>query len=262
MSFTQNTFEAGDIRKLKVELKTRPASLSRSALSREIGKDWSMDPDLIERWLTIAESFSDEVIDLFEAGKVKKIVLTEIARSDFTNPAYKDFLARKSVEENLSRAEIKEIREYVQKGRHPLEAIDILRGRRPEKPITKNDELSIDRIIRELEKDGFAFRQRFEILKAMGKIQILQNGQLKDRLAYSIAAMKVIADDMKRFVDEAWESVPKEAQEAVAAQFSSEHEVVVEEEETETPRLALPAPVVEGSDATDVVEEGGIGSAT
>lgn len=222
MAYTENMFTAADIRKLKVELKKFPAGMSRSSMAKKIAESWKQNVDRIDRWITLAESFSDEVVDLFDAGKISRSCLQEIGRSDFGNPAYKDFLARKAIEENLSTGEIKEVREYIRSGRHPTEAIDILRGRRSEKPITRNDNLSMERIVRELEKDGFSFRQRYILLKGMGKIQVLQNGEIKDRLAYTLAAMKVIADDMKRFTDEVWDQVPKEIQDAVAAEFSGQ----------------------------------------
>lgn len=263
MSYMVNTYTADDIRKLKEEMKKLPVSLSRAGLAKKIGELWKKDPEVIERWLVVAESFSEEVIDLFDAGKINRNRLQAIARGDYVNPSYKDFVAKKAIEENLSKGEIDQIRVLIQKGRHPMEAIDILRGRRPERPITRNDELSIDKIVKELEKDGFSFRQRFEVLRAMGKIQILQNGQLKDRLAYTIAAMKVIADDMKRFTDEMWAQVPKETQEAVAAEFrddpSPREDPEPGETEIEAEIQVLPAPDAEPA---EVAEEGGIGSAT
>lgn len=260
MTYMINTYTAADIRNLKEEMKRHPVSISRASLAKRIDESWKKGAEVIERWLVIAESFSDEVLDLLEAGKINRSRLQAIARGDYVNPAYKDFVARKAVEENLSKEEIDQVRGFIQSGRHPTEAIDILRGRRPEKPITRNDQLSIDKIVKELEKDGFSFRQRAELLRSMGKIQILQNGQLKDRLAYTIAAMKVIADDMKRFTDEMWANVPIEIQEAVTAEFTgTPPSEAPDKGEIKVELPALPAP---GGEAADVAEEGGAGSGT
>jgi hypothetical protein len=247
--YSGNQYTAADIRNLKKDISSMPPGLSRAAISKRLCEKWKMGDGAMKRWLSVAESFSDEVIDLFESNQINRNRLNEIARNDYKNPSYRDFLARKAVECNLSTKELREIRDYVHKGRHPLEAIDILRGKRPERPITRNDEMSIDRIAKEWEKDGFSWRQRAEIIRAMGKIQALQNGELKNRIMYSLSAMKVAVDDMKRYIDELWKEVPVEMQEAVMAEFRGSPSASVAEpfdrddgDVADIPPMALPAP--------------------
>jgi len=219
MAFTLNAYTAQDIRKVKEAIKQFPVNTSRSSMAIKIADIWKEDNEKIERWIRIADSFSEEVLDLLEAGKINRNCLNEIAKSKYPNPSYKDFVAKKAVEFNLSKRDLHEIRDLLNAGRHPVEAIEIVRGVRSEKPITSNDAISIDRVVKEWERDGFAWRQRSEIIRQQGKIQVLQQGQLKSRIVYSLASMKVAVDDMKRYVDELWKEVPEDMQRAMEAEF-------------------------------------------
>jgi len=222
MAFTLNAYTAKDIRKVKEAIKQFPVNSSRSSMAVQLAALWNDDNEKIERWIRIADSFSDEVLDLLEAGKINRNCLNEIAKSKYPNPSYKDFIAKKTVEFNLSKKDLHEIRDLLNAGRHPVEAIEIVRGIRSEKPITTNDAISIDRVVKEWERDGFAWRQRAEIIRQQGKIQVLQQGQLKSRIVYSLASMKVAVDDMKRYVDEIWKEVPIDMQRAMEAEFRGE----------------------------------------
>lgn len=222
MKFGENTYTAHDLRKLKKEIEKFPVKTSIAKIGKELCGSWGKTERTLKRWIIIAMSYSDEIIDLFEAGKINRNRLSRIAESDFPNPAYKEFLARKAIELNLSYRQLDEIHEYIKAGRSPKEAIDITQGVRPAKPITRNDALSIERLVKEWEKDGFAWRQRAELIQQQGKIQVVQNGRLSNRIAYTLAAMKVIVGDMNRYVEDLWKEVPQELRDAVEAEFRGE----------------------------------------
>lgn len=222
MAFTQNSYTAQDLRKVKEAMKKFPINTSRASMAEKLASLWKEDADKIKRWITVAESFSDETITLLESGKINRNRLNEIAKSKYPNPSYKDFVAQKAVEFNLSKKDLEEVHEHLNAGRHPVEAIEITRGIRSERPITKNDAISIDRVIKEWERDGFSWRQRGEIIRQQGKIQILQEGTLNSRILYSLAAMKVANDDMKRYIEELWKDVPTDMQKAFEAEFRGE----------------------------------------
>jgi hypothetical protein len=246
MAFTENAYSAKDLRKVKEAVKKFPPKMSRASMAAQLSAEWNTDSNRIERWITIASSFSDDTIDLFEKGKISRNCLNEIAKSKYPNPSYKDFVAQKAVEFNLSKKDLEEIHVHLNAGRHPVEAIEIVRGIRSEKPITKNDAMSIDRIVKEWERDGFAWRQRAEIIRQQGKIQVLQEGQLKSRILYSLAAMKVATDDMRRYIDELWREVPPDMQKAFEAEFRGEPQVVEEQ----------PAQEIEAAPALPEASEG------
>lgn len=239
---------ASDIRKMKEELKKHHPSSPVNALCK-VMVGWDSYPKRsLTRLILVAKSFSDEVIDLFEAGKINSTRLTKIAETEYPNQAYKEFLAKKVVEESLSNKDLDAIRELLRKGRHPVEAVEVVKGRRPENPITRNNALSLDRLVREWEKDGFSWRQRAQLIRAQGKIQMLQNGTLSSRIGYTLAAMKVAIDDMHRYVTEMWSEIPKEEQEAIRAEFQ-DIPVARKEEKPHEPMIVERVAELEGVQA-------------
>ena len=237
-----HTYTAEDLKRLKKELEAFPQEASARSVAIAIAPHWSCPQDTLIKWVRMARYFTDETIDLLEAGKIKKSFLTVIRDMEFGHPSYRDMVARASAEYDISVDDLPFIKSMTMKGRHPIEAVKMAVARKGgKKPFTKSEVLSVDHIIKELEKNGFAWRQRAVLLKSMGTFQVVKDGVLNNRLAYTIAAMKTAVDDMKRFVDEMWEGVPKDIQEAVSNAF-------VETPQEEGDRqfcddlLALPSP--------------------
>jgi hypothetical protein len=244
MKFGENTYTAQDIRKLKTEISAFPMRTSIAKIAKALSEPWKQTERTLKRWIIIAMAYTDETIDLFEAGKINRLRLSRIAEGEYPNPSYKDFIARQAIEKNLSYQEIDQIRKLLQAGRLPVEAIGIVRGERPEKPITRNDALSIDRLVKEWEKDGFAWRQRATLIKKFGKLQVIQAGKLSDRIAYTLAAMTTIAEDMSRYIDEMWKEVPQEVRDAVEAEFRGEPQTHSDEPRDPVKEVTVELPVI------------------
>jgi len=228
---TENSFTAVDLRRLQEEVKKFPQGTSRLAISKELAKTWKKAPETMERWLQVSMSFSSEIVSRFERGEINRDRLNMIAKCRFTNPSWKTYLAEKVIEEGIKEKEFRQVRDYIYAGRHPKEAIDIVKGRQSDRPITRNEELTIGKVIRDIEQTGISWRKSWELLRSMGKIQILQKGTLKAKLIYDILAMKVACEDVRRFVDEMAEDIPKDMMEAIRAEITGKPEepVVVDE---------------------------------
>lgn len=229
---TQNSFTALDLRRLQEEVKRFPAGTSRLSISKDLSKVLKKAPEILERWLQVSMSFSSDIISRFERGEINRERLNMIAKCRFTNPSWKTYLAEKVIEEGIREKEFIQVRNYIYAGRHPKEAIDIVKGRQSEKPITRNEELTLGKIVRDIEQTGLSWRKSWEFLKSMGKIQILQNGSLRAKLIYDILAMKVACEDVRRFVDEMAEDIPKDMMEAIRAEITGKvQEPVMEDVE-------------------------------
>lgn len=238
--FGENTYTAQDIRNIKKEIEKYPARTPMSKIAKELAGPWKQSERTLKRWILVAMAFTEETINLFEAGKINRLRLSRIAEGDYPNPSYKDFMARQAIEKGLTYKQLDEAHNYIKAGRSPVEAIGIVLGERPEKPITRTDALAIDRLVKEWEKDGFAWRQRAELIKRFGKMQVVQKGQISDRIAYTLAAMSTIADDMARYIDDMWKEVPQEVRDAVQAEFRGEPQT-----HSERPRESVREIIVE-----------------
>ena len=226
MNLRSDIYTLEDIKKvsrLMSEKKLSP-SLPMAAVAKEIkGEFPNCPPSTLLRWVKMVYRFSDETLELAEDGKITKTMIATVRDMEFGNPSYQDLIARASVDYPFTVKHLPEIRTLTRKGRHPIEAIKmVLSGKASRKVPTKSDALSLDVIFKEFEKDGFAWRQRAILLKGMGKFQVLKDGSLNNRLAYTLAAMKTAVDDMKRFVDEMWEGVPEDVQKAVSEMMDDE----------------------------------------
>lgn len=236
------TLSSADAVKLKIEAEAFSPKMSRRQIAKKLFKSWKMKLRTMEDWLSLVQNLSPTSLSYVDTlGKGK---LSIIASADFTNPSYRDFLVEKTVEESLTSSDLQRIREFIYTGRNPIEAIEIVKGRRPEKTFNKNDRLTLGKIVKDLERAGLDWRNHAETLKLMGKIQVVQGNQLRSSILYDILSMKVAVDDMSRFIEQVLGAVPKEVMDALMAEFRSDdaqvHETPVKKETREVRLLAAP----------------------
>ena len=131
--FRDSAYTAADIRRVKALVVKMPEGWTMAKMAKNLSEAHGKPERAMKRWVIVALSFSDEMIDLFELGKINAHRLCRVAESDYPNPAYKEFVVRKAIEKNLSYQELDEVYRHVKGGKHPSEAIDIVRGVRPDK---------------------------------------------------------------------------------------------------------------------------------
>jgi hypothetical protein len=147
--------------------------------------------------------------------------MCRIARYKLRMPSWNNFLAEKAIKEGLTLKRLDQVKELIDRGKHPEEAVDIILGRRSEDPITKKETFSIESMIQDIEESGKNWRASWERLRMLLKegLQVIQNGKYKDRLTYDAVRMKVAADDVGRFSTELVGQIPKDIMEMIRAEI-------------------------------------------
>ena len=232
---TGASFSAEDLRKLQEDLKEFPIGGTRASISKALMKKWKKTYECMDRWVMVAQAFGPSVIDAFEAGKLNRERMYQIARYQLRMPSWKNFLAEKAIKEGLTARKLDQVKELIDRGKHPEEAVDIILGKRSEVPITQKETFSIESLIHDIEVTGLSWRKKWEHLRMLvrGKLQAIQNGKYKDRLVYDAVAMKVAADDVARFANELVGEIPSDIMEMIRAEIEGvpvHHEVKPEPE--------------------------------
>ena len=221
MAFVK-TLGSADLLRLRKDVEKFPPDWPKIKAAKELSRKWAMKPDNLQRWITVACGLPEESIHFYDdLGKDKAY---ELATLEVGNPSHRVYLVEKAVTEGLTLMEICRVKEYVEQGRSPVEAIDIVKGRRPEKPLTRKDQLSLGKLVQNLVKDGKDWRVTCNLIRLMGKIQVLQNNRLCGDLLTDIVAIQVEADDMRRHVEEILKDIPKELTDAFVAEYRRDSE--------------------------------------
>lgn len=221
MAFSK-TLDARDLIRLKRSVESFPKNAKLVAMAHDLAKSWKMAERTLQDWISIARAHSEHTISLFGEGKIGKDKLSLLAYADFSNPAHREFLVDKTIEEDITMPELARVRDWIYKGKHPLEAIDIVRNRRPEQSFGRAKEIELKKLVSDLGRDGIDWRRTCELIRMIGKIQMIQDGKFKIDLLGELAAMRVAVDDMSRYVKEIEALIPKEVFQAFVAEYREE----------------------------------------
>jgi len=209
-----------EILRLRARVLEFPEAATIANIVREVAKEWpGMEKGALQDLVTVSRRLSEDSVRLYAEGKIGIERLSTIAHADFHNPSFRDSLAEKAATQGLGLDEIRKARDFILKGRTPAQAVDIIKGRRSEKPMTRIDELTLPKLITRLERSGLDWRRTFEMIRTVGQIQFVKDQRILVHVVEEVIRMEVARVDMELYLKRILEELPRDVVEHVVDEY-------------------------------------------